>query len=545
MKILLEFTTLNYRIWHSLARRLKEVYPEAEFAGIMGIAPGGESAARFLKEQGDIRYEFIKFNHDIIAEAFKSRVDHEALKKFEESMPEKSLWRLIASDRNLGSSFMRGVLLDGTFINRNNSRENILKVVSGALSSYKKIFEGFRPDIFLPAIAMGSVSVHIFEYLCAEAGIPYIVPTSVRIKDIFAFASDVRLRFPAIDETYRLYGEYGEGIYENYEAARKLYDELMGELEDPQYFDRKLPCFNVVKLKSPLEWCKFILSSVKSFGALVWSWKDHARLNLSGDVRRQTLSPRVMAHSMKNLFIRQIQRARLRSPRFGEAPEKGLKYIYYPLHTSPEYSTQFQGTMWMDQLHTIEMLAKSVPHDWVVCVKEHPAILAARVRPLDFYDRIKKFPNVTLAPIDADTHKMIAGAEMVAVVTGTSGWEAIQRGKPLICFSDNFWDVLGLSRKCCDAERLSSDIHEESARLASIPEEERKSRIIRFLSAVIKHGFELSYPQQFCYEKGTPEQYDLLGRQTADALIKHLKAVVNQGKTAKNAEKQLIGPECY
>jgi hypothetical protein len=111
---------------------------------------------------------------------------------------------------------------------------------------------------------------------------------------------------------------------------------------------------------------------------------------------------------------------------------------------------------------------------------------------------------------------------MVAVVTGTSGWEAIQRGKPLISFADNFWDCLGLSRKCRSLEELSRDIHDEAEKIKDVSEEERRKRMINFLAAVLEHGFELTYPQQFCYERGTDEQYRVAGKEAADALRRHL-----------------------
>ncbi|MBU0613792.1 hypothetical protein KJ766_00710 [Patescibacteria group bacterium] len=520
MNFLLEITTTNYRVWHNLAVRLKELYPDSRFAAIVGIAPGGEHVLEYLKSQKDIHYEFLRLRHEMVAEALATEIDYELLSGFEAEFPQKSLWRIIAADREWGSQFMHGAIMDKTFINQNNSRENILKVFSGSLKEIRSLFDQFKVDVFLPAIAMGSIYVFIYDQVCRERRIPYIVPTSVRVKSIFAFSSDVQLRFPQIDDAYRRLIKGEKEV--DFKAANVLYDEIMNDLENPNCFDSTLPCFNLNKIDSAHKKLKHIIFSIIPLLKEFSRWKKSFRFSKSNDVRKNVSNFSAFLDRIKKTILHRCQSYQVLSPSFGKILKPGQKYIYYPLHTCPEYSTQFQGTMWMDQLYLIELLAKSIPFDWIVYVKEHPATLTGRVRPPCFLSRIAKFPNVCLAPVDANSHELIVNAEMVAVVTGTSGWEAIQRGKPLISFADNFWDVLDLSKKCSNIDRLSNDIDEEIDRISKISSEERKRRIIAFFAAILKHGFELTYPQQFCYEPGTDAQCRVVGRETADALVKHL-----------------------
>lgn len=520
MRVLLEITTTNYKIWHSLAERLSEIYPGSEFAAIVGIAPGGEYVLDYLRKQGKVRYQYIRLTHEIFAGSLKGEVDGQLLAKFEEQLPQKSIWRIISADRGWGSAFMHGAVLRRTYISENSDRSNILKVFSGSLREINRIFAEFKPDIFLPAIAMGSILVFIFEEICRRNGVYYIVPTSNRIKNLFSFSADVQLRFPQIDKAYEeiLSGKRSVDLA----SAEKLYDEIMGELEKPDYFDCTLPCFNIKKIKTTREKTKHVLRTMTLLVSNIKEWLKHRDFNRSQDIRRQPYAFRSLWENLVYSVKFQLQNYHILSPGFGDKLVKGQKYLYYPLHTSPEYSNQFQGTMWMDQLHLIECLAKSVPFDWVVYVKEHPATLAARVRPDNYLQKIMSYPNVRMAPVDADTHELIMNSEMVAVVTGTSGWEAIQRGKPLITFADNFWDVLKLSRRCLKIESIATDIREELRRINAISAGERKRRLIMYLAAVLEHSFKLTYPQQFCYEPGTDEQYRLGGREMADALRAHL-----------------------
>ena len=69
--------------------------------------------------------------------------------------------------------------------------------------------------------------------------------------------------------------------------------------------------------------------------------------------------------------------------------------------------------MFGNQLTVIEALAKSIPVDWVVYVKEHPAVVDEVVRSGFFFERLNQLPNVILAPVYADANTLINNAEVV------------------------------------------------------------------------------------------------------------------------------------
>lgn len=520
MNILLEFTTLNYRIWHSMAVRLKEYYPQARFAGVVGISPEGKHALEFLKTQNDIHYEFLELRHNITEDSLKDEIDWDVIRDFEARLSDKSIWRIIAADRAWGSDYLHGVVMNRSYVSDHNDRDNILRMLSGTLKRSKKIFDAFEVDLFLPAICMGSVKVFIYEQLCRDRGIPYVVPTFTRINNIFTFASDVLLNYPHIDETYTRLTK-GE-LTLDLSKAEEFYDQLTKEMENSRNFDRHLPGIQVIYLTSWKAKIKIFLRMCRAILGRIRAWHRQRRFNKSGDIRRQPYKLSVLWNNIANTIQFYRQKFVLLDPGFGEVLPDEQKYIYYPLHTSPEYSTNFQGTMWMNQLYNIEILSKSIPADWVVYVKEHPATLPGRTRPKNFFKEIMRYPNVRMAPVGLNSHRLVSRAEMVAVLTGTTGWEAVQRGVPVISFTTNNYDVLGLSRVCSNIERLAVDIREEKVRLQNISPEERKKRLVNYLAAMLEHSFEISHPDQFYYENGPVENCVTIGRETADALIKHL-----------------------
>ena len=122
--------------------------------------------------------------------------------------------------------------------------------------------------------------------------------------------------------------------------------------------------------------------------------------------------------------------------------------------------------MWINQLTTIEALAKSVPFDWKVYVKEHPSKVSIGVRPPSFYEEIKSYPNVDFIPMDTDPHEVIKNSQLVVVISSTPGWEAILlHGKPVIHLVSQLFEITGLSKRCNNLLEISKDIHTEINRI--------------------------------------------------------------------------------
>ncbi len=109
-------------------------------------------------------------------------------------------------------------------------------------------------------------------------------------------------------------------------------------------------------------------------------------------------------------------------------------YIYFPLHMQPEVTTSAFGRGYFDQLRAIEKLATKLPEGWLIYVKEHPSQSTAFMRGALFYERIKQISNVRLISPDVATSKLSKYAKVVAVITGTAGYEAACGGVPVIYF---------------------------------------------------------------------------------------------------------------
>jgi hypothetical protein len=122
-----------------------------------------------------------------------------------------------------------------------------------------------------------------------------------------------------------------------------------------------------------------------------------------------------------------------------EKPVAGEKYVLYPLHFQPESSTMVQGPLYVDQLALLRDIAVSLPADHRLYVKEH--VSSRGRRPIEFYEQVRAIPAVRLLGPDEDTWTLIREASVVAVITGTVGWEGLMFGKPVVSFGEVFFNV--------------------------------------------------------------------------------------------------------
>ena len=120
-------------------------------------------------------------------------------------------------------------------------------------------------------------------------------------------------------------------------------------------------------------------------------------------------------------------------------PDFSAPYVFVALHYQPEQTTSPTGSVFVDQEVMVEMLARLVPPDWRIYVKEHPFqffpnSIGERSRTVEFYDDLLALPNVTLVPWSTSPFELIDHAQAVATVCGTTGIETIMRGKPVLAF---------------------------------------------------------------------------------------------------------------
>jgi len=121
-----------------------------------------------------------------------------------------------------------------------------------------------------------------------------------------------------------------------------------------------------------------------------------------------------------------------------EQPDYSELYIYVPLHREPESSTCPKSGGYADQERLIELLAWHLPSGVRLYVKEHPS-QDEQCRTKEFYRRLQNIPAVKLIERTTDTFKIAKNAVAIATGTGSAGYEALFREKPVFMFGHRFY----------------------------------------------------------------------------------------------------------
>jgi hypothetical protein len=120
-------------------------------------------------------------------------------------------------------------------------------------------------------------------------------------------------------------------------------------------------------------------------------------------------------------------------------------YVYLPLSYQPELSSSPEGGAFVEQRLMVSLISRALPPGWKLYVKEHPVQFTYSLgtnraaRSIEFYDALLAHDNVQLVPLKTNPFALIDRAKAVATVTGTSGWESLVRGKPVMYFGYPWW----------------------------------------------------------------------------------------------------------
>lgn len=106
------------------------------------------------------------------------------------------------------------------------------------------------------------------------------------------------------------------------------------------------------------------------------------------------------------------------------------KFVFYPLHSTPEASINTPAPYYVDQFRAIDAIRMAMPSDYVLVVKEHWSFVMAR--PTHFLKQIRRLPAVLVADYRLKAFDLMPRAAATVTVTGTAGFEAFLLGYPAL-----------------------------------------------------------------------------------------------------------------
>jgi len=164
--------------------------------------------------------------------------------------------------------------------------------------------------------------------------------------------------------------------------------------------------------------------------------------------------------------------------------DSGEKFVYFPLGLEPERTILVPAPFYSNQIDVIKNVAKSLPVDYVLYVKEHPTQKVWGWRSVSYYEEILKLPNVRLIHPSLPTGKLVDNCSLVVAVIGTSSLEAAFREKPSIVFGDVIFSSLPSVLRVQKLEDLPKIIR------AGLNTKVNLADLNKFVNMVEKNSFE-------------------------------------------------------
>lgn len=168
--------------------------------------------------------------------------------------------------------------------------------------------------------------------------------------------------------------------------------------------------------------------------------------------------------------------------------DEGSRFVFFPLATEPEGALQKHSPEFFFQHAAIAALSRDLPAGVKLVVKETPVGVGRR--PDNFYDQISDLKNVIWLNMHEAGIDVARRAEAVAVISGSTGFEAAVMGKPVISLSKhNQYNVLPHVLYVGDLTQLKPVV--DAVLDGSIDCTKAKADGTKYLRAVVETSFDM------------------------------------------------------
>ena len=174
----------------------------------------------------------------------------------------------------------------------------------------------------------------------------------------------------------------------------------------------------------------------------------------------------------------------------------------------------------VNQIAVIENIAKSMPADHLLLVKEHPASYVRSWRDVNTYKELAKIPGVVLIHPDADSQELIKKSSLVISICGSSSLDAVFLKKPTIVFAETNFSMITDIHKLKEIEKLPEVIKNELDKKINPKHIEKYIQFLEsnsFVYNFIVHGQEM---QEFLYNGGVLVDIDISENDMQEFLTK-------------------------
>ena len=160
------------------------------------------------------------------------------------------------------------------------------------------------------------------------------------------------------------------------------------------------------------------------------------------------------------------------------------KFVYFPLGVDQEHNLLIGAPFYTNQLETIRHVAKSIPINYKLYVKEHPSSVTRNWKSVSDYKEIMNVPNVRLLHHSVPQNELFQNCSLVVSAMGSSCLEAAFYGKPSVIFGKLYYSILPSVHHVETLSKLPEIIR------SSLQEPVNLQDIERFMTIFKKNSFD-------------------------------------------------------
>ncbi len=297
------------------------------------------------------------------------------------------------------------------------SKNEILKFLEQECKLFEQILEEAKPDYFLTYDPPFHHQKLLMD-LCKAKGIKVLCIFISRYKDKSIIAQE--------GSTFNL-PQNLESIKLN-ELETNRIDEIINKSS-----------YNVLTKKWTNERNTSTSNKIKALiDYLLFSDSKNTQSNFTyyGRNKRKVIQDTVM------FYIKREWRSNYLEKNLKKNVDLNVPFVYFPLNIDAELTILHYAPLFTNQTEIIKHIAKSLPIDYVLYVKEHIHAVFRGWRETNQYKQLIEIPNVVLIHPSYSSNELIKNSKLVTTIRGTASIDAAYQNKPSIIFGDMAHDML-------------------------------------------------------------------------------------------------------
>tara|TARA_B110000467_G_scaffold163033_1_gene187913 strand:+ start:10521 stop:12002 length:1482 start_codon:yes stop_codon:yes gene_type:complete len=386
---------------------------DAEFYAIIDTNKG----KKFYENQKIVNFKKKWFLKDHIVK-LPEKVDLNYLAEFEKKY-KISIWKLAYSDT--------------IFFKYNQyykfNKNEILRIFEQECRLFENILDEINPDYLIIKITDAS-HMRLLQLLCQAKGIKVLSLGFTR----FGYRSYIGSDNDVIDEIDNKTKE------NNSKSFEQLEDYLKGYSDQDRTWGNKYQSSKIKWIKAGMDF--LLLTLNKNYRK---DYTHYGRTVITAIINEISFS------------IKRIIRKRFLNKN-AKIIITDKKFIYFPLQLEPERTLLIPAPYFSNQLEVIKNIAKAIPIEYKLVVKEHPMQKVRAWRNIEYYKEILSLPNVEFVHPSISNEKVIKKCSLVITATGTAGLEAALYQKPSIVLADVNYQTLPSVYRIKNIEELPEKI---------------------------------------------------------------------------------------